>query len=546
MTLFLGKPATLNEVLSIPIPYTEELEETPFDKFLKKVEKGTVRVSEEELQEHIKKYYTRKDNTENFWMYKIHPEPKEHFIQCKLKSLREPPREDELLRHCFGILQYSLQTIYEQDFMKIIPLSYWKEFINDFTKQMIEFIGNFDASVSSVEKYRKSEQRVYAIMGMFHFEYSFKTIWKIFTDTTLTDFQKLRSIRVFLKDWEVPSEFFQFEMQHWKYFFEIEDDYSFGRVKLDKLIQTIIYKYPLRSIPIKIQDTDYDFYSFFGWKPISVCNVDNCEVPLTKGFIEDFFHCDSHFEENIFWLRNEIPYKIYYESNVGNEELFLSHKNEKNIERGILNCPVKHIPFHDICRIHSFCKKQYGCNETWEFLLKISSSISMKELLEKCFNILGRLNRQYPSSEYHYSLQEKMEKNMLNRKKLHSCKDKILFPEFYFNDKETQALLTECWEKSFDFFVQKFLCFFMKKEYNEVFYMERIPTFIVPPFDLTLFIGKEDLYVTLEKKKTYLNYFNTRNLFLMEKEITTSIEPKNKELYIEQIDLYVSSLLKKN
>ena len=144
--------AKFEDILKIPIPYTQELEETEFEKLQKKIQRGKVTIPPEELEEHITRYYKRKNGTDNMWMYKVFPDPKVHFLDKKLESLHEPPRPDQIFRDSFSILNDSLEQIYKQDFMNVLPLEIWKEFIEDFSSQMTEFIHTMDPSIYLEEK----------------------------------------------------------------------------------------------------------------------------------------------------------------------------------------------------------------------------------------------------------------------------------------------------------------------------------------------------------------------------------------------------------
>lgn len=549
MLFQLENAAKLEDILKIPIPYTEELDETEFEKFQKKVQKGKVNIPTEELEEHIAKYYKRKNGTDNMWMYKAFPDPKEHFLDKKLESLQEPPRQDQIFRDCFCILNDSLEQIYKQDFMNVLPLSNWEEFIKDFSSQMIDFIQTLDSSVPLVEKKRLAERRTFAAIGMFHFEYSFYNIHSIFKNKTMTDFQKIRAIRSFLTEWEfcntLRQELKTFELEQWDYFFQLEDEYSFGRINFDRLMNMVTANRPLPFAPPELIQTNSNYYMFFGWKTISIRDLDNQIVPLSESIIQNYFHKDSHFENDIFWFLNVRPYIIYYDNKRANEESYKSHKENMNVENSILKCPVKYIPKHDMDCLHTFCMTNFKCQETWKFLQKAHSSISLEDLLRSCFNIIGRMSKKYDCSVYHYSLQEKMKRNLLNKKKLHKCNEKILFPELYFNQKNTRDAFAEVWKKSFQFFVSDFIDFFLNRKQTEVLYIEKIPNFIQPTLDLTCYIGTDDLYTVLEKKKTYLEYFNTKSLFVKHDNTDTSPKKYKNDMYIEKIDSYILNLLKK-
>ena len=539
--------AKFEDILKIPIPYTQELEETEFEKLQKKIQRGKVTIPPEELEEHITRYYKRKNGTDNMWMYKVFPDPKVHFLDKKLESLHEPPRPDQIFRDSFSILNDSLEQIYKQDFMNVLPLEIWKEFIEDFSSQMTEFIHTMDPSIYLEEKKKLAEKRTFAIIGMFHFQYSFYNIHSIFKNNAMTDFQKIRAIRSFLTEWEFRNtlrhELKAFELEQWEYFFTIEDAYSFGRISFDRVMNMINSNRPLPSRPPELIQTNPNYYMFFGWKTISIRDLDNEIVPLSENIIKNYFHRDSHFENDIFWFLNVRPYIIYYDNQRANEESYNNHKENINVDNSILKCPVKYIPKHDMDRVHTFCMSNFKCQETWKFLQKAHSSIALENLLQSCFNIIGRMSKKYDCSTYHYSLQEKMKRNLLNKKKLHKCNEKILFPELFFNEKNTRDMFADIWRKSFQFFLSDFLNFFLSRSQSAALYIEKIPNFIHPTMDLTCYIGTEDLYTVLEKKKTYLEYFNTKSLFIKNDIVDTSPTKHSNQMYIERIDSYILSLL---
>lgn len=545
MIFHLENGATLEEVLSLPISYTEDLPETKYDRFLKRVERGTAKLSEEELEEHIQKYYTLSNGKKNKWMYDLHPDPRKHFFSQKLQSLKEPQRPDELHRRCFSSFSDSLLYIYHSDFMNILPLHVWRDFIEHFTKEMCHLIDNFDNSTFDVDKQASCDKMVTQLIGEFVIQNGFFNIQSFLNDATLTDFQKIRNIRSFLKCWNgknpFPPEYLFFEIEHWHFFFHHFEKYCFGHERIELLLSTVVSKIPIQEMKCKLIQTDLEYYRFFGWKKVSVFNLKKELVPLSKSFVNGFFDPTSHFEENIFWWCNKTPYYIFYKEEEGNAALYLQHKEQSQIEKGILNCPIKYIPTFDLEQLHSFCYSKFSCNETWEFLLKTTASVPVEEVLKKCFNVIGRVCNEYSTKHYHLSLMQKLNQQILIRKRLPVCDSRILFPEYYFNDKDTQEKFDTIWEQTFCFFKNQFINFLSNMESNEILYCETIPSFRHPTMDLTLYIGNKDLFCVLEKKKTMIKYFHTKNLFLPPEE--EKQEKMSKDYYIKEMDRYTFSLL---
>lgn len=559
MLFNLDDRTTLEKVLSIPIPYTEELEETKLEKFVKKLEKGTLRISETEMKNHIQQYFTRSDGSPNFWMYQLYPDVKKHFLETKMKSLQPDKHPDEMFHYSFAFLERDLKYIYLQDFMNILPLKEWENFIHRFTvemKMVVHSIQNkwnclhqikpfpYHRVFTNYEK-RLCEDHAMDIIQNFEKTFSFINIQHYLFHPTMSNFQKIRNIRSFLRLWEMKNNlnrnYLEFEIEQWTYFFKICDKYR----DRNKAINYVLFKYPIKKETVTLIKTKTDFYKFFGWRQVQVLNKKKEIIPLTKNFIENFFNETSHFEENVFWWRNMTPYYILYDNEIGNEEMFLKHKQESNWKNGLFECPVKYACHIDLEKLHHFCVSKFPSSETWNFIIKINSSISMLELFKRCFNVIGRLCREYPSSEYHYSIHEKLEQQILVKKELTSCKQEILFPEYYFNKKQTQKEFDVIWKQCFDFFQEQYINILEGTKNENVLYIEKIPTFYHPPENLTYCIGKEDLFSVLEKFKTLIRFFDTKNLFLQSSPNKKETVIRRKDVYVDTIDRYIHSILSK-
>ena len=169
----------------------------------------------------------------------------------------------------------------------------------------------------------------------------------------------------------------------------------------------------------------------------------------------------------------------------------------------------------------------------------------MLELFKKCFNVIGRVCKEYPTFEYHYSIHEKLEQEILVKKELTSCKQEILFPEYYFNKKQTQKEFDGIWNKCFDFFQEQYINILEGTKNENVLYIEKISTFYHPPQSLTYCIGTEDLFSVLEKFKTLIRLFDTKNLFLQSPLDKEENIIKKQDVYVDTVDQYIHSILSK-
>ena len=93
-------------------------------------------------------------------------------------------------------------------------------------------------------------------------------------------------------------------------------------------------------------------------------------------------------------------------------------------------------------------------------------------------------------------------------KYIHMIPTSILFPEFDFQTKKVQDDIKERWEQVFSFFQEELFSFLLGEEWNHlILYTDKIPFFQLPTLSLLKNIGKEDLFQVLNKKKTYLSFF---------------------------------------
>ena len=430
--------------------------------------------------------------------------------------LLEPFEKTPPIVICYHELYSELGDIYQSYLMNTLSLDTWYEFINDFKEEIEEYNDSIQDEVYSrqidllLQKKRKLIQLFYIEYGFYYIEKLVK--WKEFYDLKI-----LREIKNYLRSWEfyskkdLPFMIYHFQIKDWEYFFK----YHYYMVKsgfnLEKMVRYVEIKQNISLPPVQILSIPFSYFSVFSWKKVSLKDIYKKDIPLTENIVRYFFHETSHFEDSTFWFHNHSPYTLYYDGiEQKDDTLYLEHKNLRDYKKGFLECPSNLIPSFFKEKIKDFCIQKYSSfqKELWSFLNTNSKSIYGKDLLKKCFHILGRLSKDYHFYQYHPSLFEKIEKQYLSMKYIHMIPTSILFPEFDFQTKKVQDDIKERWEQVFSFFQEELFSFLLGEEWNHlILYTDKIPFFQLPTISLLKNIGKEDLFQVLNKKKTYLSFF---------------------------------------
>ena len=100
----------------------------------------------------------------------------------------------------------------------------------------------------------------------------------------------------------------------------------------------------------------------------------------------------------------------------------------------------------------------------------------------------------------------------------------ILFPEFDFQIKKVQEDIKERWGQVYSFFQEQLFSFLVEESTSSIFFMDIISSFQLPTISLLKNIGKENLFNVLNKKKTYLSFFQMNHIL--------EIKPKEEKKYI--------------
>lgn len=381
------------------------------------------------------------------------------------------------------------------------------------------------------------------LMNLFLIEHGFSDIEKLVRWKEYGEYKILREIRNFLISWEsfskkeVPYDFFNYKIEHWEFFFKNNYHYFYRNMSLESLMKKVEYNIPIERDRVKLEGlSNYMYFEFFSWKEIQIRDIENNEKSLDISMVRNFFHKDSHFEDDIFWMENRIPFYIFYDGEKASQEMYEIHRENFNRKKGILNTPYHLFPKNIKHYLYDFCLKKINRRGLWDFLhgnLKIKG----KDIFKKIFHILGRLHKDYHFYQYHYFLKKLFKKEIVKINKCHSFPDSFLFPEFDIQEEKVKGIIRERWKECYSFFEDEILSFLCQERWEKSMYMDLIPFFTIKDFDMS----NEFIYSMVNKRRTYSNYLNFDKLL--------SIRREKKETYsrdglISKIDNYI--LEKKN
>lgn len=373
--------------------------------------------------------------------------------------------------------------------------------------------------------------------------FGFRPIEIILDDNSLSDFQKYRNIRDILITWkpyryenEYYSDFLNFSLDDWKFFVKQYPTWIDSDVSLPKMIEQMeVYQSKTKN-GSGYYHVNFANYNSFPYNGIVIKNSENEIIHLTSNFIEGYFKEDSHFEGQIFWLRNSIPYTLCNEKGeILTDKIFTNNS--------ILNCPwnccprdlkekIKQLLYMETPFEYSFMKKK----------LNYDGKQPIRNVLEKYFNVLGRVSKHFPFANIHVSLHEKLKQNVLNLSKIDEASKQILFPEYYFQSSNVQKELDEMWKKSKEHFLKKVEHFMFGKFYN-VFYTNDPPKdYRLVETDLTYFFEKISLFDYITKHKSVYKFINIDNLLCepLQKE-----NPTFQSFGVQAIEKYLEPYLEK-
>lgn len=435
-----------------------------------------------------------------------------------------------------------LPEIYSSYMMNCLPLKIWKDFIKDFQEEIDEYYEEIREKPYWI-KNELLNKKLIDIVHIFYIEYSFYDIEKLVKWKEYGTYEILRRIRNYCLSWEsysnkeLPYYIYHFGIEHWEFFFQNHFRFTKKMFDMDKMFEKVNIWKPI-TFPVSLYSDVKDYYSFFSWKKFEIKTLDEKDFELTKSFLSKYFHPDSHFENNIFWLENRVPYYIYYNNEKINEIDYNNHKeNYRNEKIGILECPYHLIHTSHKEKIKDFCSKKLLPQKIWNFL-DSSSKQPLKEILKKCFHILGRIYKGYGLYQYHDTLFYYLENNYLVLNKLYNSPNSILFPEYSFQKDSIKKIFIKKWEETFLFFQDEILSFIFKEEWDKSIYIEPIPFFQ----NNNSLKEKENIFSILNKRKTYYQYFSMKDILSIEKEEKKDNYIDNSSIIFE-IDNYIKNCL---
>lgn len=434
--------------------------------------------------------------------------------------LTEPLIRKSSLNICFDNLYSELEDIYSSYMMNTLSLDVWFEFIKDFKEEIEEYFQTIK-NEPYVDQISLLSLKSRKLIQLFYVEYGFHYIEKLVKWKDFCDFKILREIKNYLQSWEfyskkdVPFMIYDFKIKNWEYFFRYHFDMVRKGYTFHEMVNYVRIKESISFPKPEILSIPDSYFLFFSWKKISL-QKNGKEIPLTENIVSSFFHDTSHFEDSTFWFRNHTSYTLFYDNiEQKDDTLYLEHKNMVDFRKGFLECPSFLIPTFFKERMRNFCMKKYPKieDEIWSFLFSNTKTIFGRDLLKKCFSILGRVSKDYHFYQYHQSLLERIEKKYLRLKYLNVMSKYILFPEYDYQEKKVQEMIKKRWHEIYLFFQDDFFSFlFQENQVRPQFFLETIPFFRFPTQPLLKNIGKENLFEVLNKKKTYLSYFNIENI----------------------------------
>lgn len=474
----------------------------------------------------VKRFQFKLENKEGKTLIEI-----DKFIPTKHIPLKTP------IQIVSEHLKEIIPEIHSSYMMNTLSLKVWQEFIKDFFEEIEEYY----TEIIDEPYFMKNElldRKLISLVHDFYIEYGFYEIEKLVKWKEYGDFEILRRIRNYCREWEsfsnknLPFYMYYFRLEHWDSFFKNHSQFTKKMYDTEKMVSKIIIWKPI-LFPTRIYSSLGNYYSFFSWKKIVVKKEEE-EVELTNHIIQNYFHEDSHFEKDIFWLKNEIPYSIYYDNEKITEIEYNIHKQSYNNQKeGILKCPYHLLGKYHKERLKNFCIDSIVSSKLWSFL-DSNSKQPFEEILKKCFHILGRIKKKYGFYSYHDTLSYYLEKNYLILNKLHSCPVSLLFPEYEIQNNDIKKEWKKRWNDVYSFFKEEIICFLFEESFDKSIYLEPIPFFqkkdVSDP--------KEFIFSLLNKRKSYYPYFSMKDILKIEKEEST-IEFIDNSFFICEIDNYI-------
>lgn len=391
-------------------------------------------------------------------------------------------------------------------------------------------------SAKETKKVSLSEREVKDLIK----QYAFCEVENILKDTSLTDFRKQRKIKSILISWEpyryekaYYSDYLRFRLKDWEYFTEHFGSWVEKGVTQIRMIQYV----QVRASQDSNQENEIVDYNRFPFEEVTIKSLDKKHVPFTTFLVQAYFSSSSHFEGDIFWFNNEIPCYLYNKKNELIHEKIFSKDS-------FFQCPWNCLPVSIKNKLKDFLfqKTPFRC-KFMQSKLNYDGKKSIASILEKYFNIIGRVSPVYGFSKLHESLSQKLEKNVCVLEKLDEAPKQLLFPEYYFQTEQVRKELDSMWKETQEHFFQE-IYHYLFDESCQVFYSFEPPkNYRSVEKDLTYFIEKVNLFDYITIHKRVYKYINLDLLFCNKAETVKQKNNYSIEHTTKEIDNYLQKLI---
>ncbi len=371
-------------------------------------------------------------------------------------------------------------------------------------------------------------------------KYAFSVVETVLNDLSLTDFEKERKIKGLVRSWEpyrfekaFYSDYVQFSLLDWKNFMNQFPDWIRRGLNQHRMLQKVKLNQGSKESDFR---PSYYHYNSFPFTEIEIKTLENEVVPLTTFFVEEYFNPSSHFEGDIFWLKNEHPRYLYNKQN----ELLREKKVGTN---SFFDCPCNCLSVTLKNKVRSFLYQRTPFTCTFMYPhLNYDGKKSLRYLIEKHFNIIGRISPVYCFSRLHESLLQKLKKQMLHLNKLDSAPKQLLFPEYYFQTDTVRDELDKMWKEVETEFFQEIYHFIIDEPYT-VFYSYDPPKgYRNVEKSLTYSIEKVSLFDYITNHKRVAKFIDLDSLFCTEEQKSSQSFPLH-EHTTKEIDNYLHNLI---
>lgn len=420
----------------------------------------------------------------------------------------------------FFDFEYELEAIFKSYMCSLTDTEVWIDILNE------AYLSNkFNMSPTESKQLLKT--------------YAFRPIELIVKNNSLSDFEKERHIRNTLLSWKpyrhdkaFYTDFCQFTLRNWIDFLKMFPEWIDNGTTPIRMIERI------QNNPMENSNGGYSFeilnYNRFPYENIVFKNMSGAPVPLSTNMIEGYFHPYSHFEQDKFWFKNCTPYYLY---DTKNEVL----QEKRFAIDSLLQCPWNccHRNLKERL-VHFLLSKTPSEYRYIEKIIKYDGKQSVYKIIEKYFNLLGRLSPHFPLSTLHESFKLKLQKNILNLDRIEDTPKQVLFPEYYFQKPSVQKELDSLWEETKAHFMEESR-HFMLEEFYMVFFPQQIPKeYKSVDMDLTFYIEAQHLFEYISKHKRFFKFINLDALYCKKKEN----EPKStmKQYAVREMEKYLERL----